>query len=179
MSARHFLLFVALSICVASLGAAAWSVFCSGGPAGLTPSSANGVAKQNPQEELEFDRTDVDLGSLRAAGECTFNFVNRSVVPVTVNSIQASCSCTIAELETKTYPPGGCGRITVRMHPRAERIGYQSSQILVEYTGLERRTARLMIRLRGRPGVTSSILRTTPLALDPLPKAEVSHGWDG
>src|SRR5438105_4350507 len=32
--------------------------------------------------------------------------------------------------------------------------------------------------LGGRPRVTSSILRTTPLALGPLPKAEVSRGWD-
>jgi hypothetical protein len=32
--------------------------------------------------------------------------------------------------------------------------------------------------LWGRPGVTSSILRTTPLALGPLPKAEASDGWD-
>jgi hypothetical protein len=32
--------------------------------------------------------------------------------------------------------------------------------------------------VRGRPGVTSSILRTTPLALGPLLKAEASHVWD-
>src|SRR5262245_44580552 len=36
----------------------------------------------------------------------------------------------------------------------------------------------LRSNVRGRPGVTSSILRTTPLALGPLPKAEASHGWD-
>jgi hypothetical protein len=157
MSIRNLLLCLAFLVCGASLGAAAWTAIRLGWADSACPVAARPEGDVAPENEargdLVFDKSEIDLGAIREPAECSFNFTNNSTVPLTIHSVEASCSCTVAKLAQATYPQGGRGAITVRIQPRSGTIGPQASRIVVDYTTSERRTARLLIRLKFQPDV--------------------------
>jgi hypothetical protein len=57
----------------------------------------------------EFQRTPAE-----AALEAHFTFQNTGQSPVTIKSLRASCGCTTARLEKKTYAPGEQGEVLTR-----------------------------------------------------------------
>src|SRR5438270_13658392 len=55
-----------------------------------TPSDGSG------QDYLVFETSEIDLGPIQRAAECTFRFRNRSNVEATLESVTGSSSCGIA-----------------------------------------------------------------------------------
>jgi hypothetical protein len=66
--------------------------------------------------DLKWDKTTQEVLRTRDEGafETRFTFRNTGESPVTIRLLRASCGCTTARLEKKTYAPGEQGEIPVR-----------------------------------------------------------------
>jgi hypothetical protein len=92
--------------------------------AGIAPAlTAAGLEWAQPVIETNaaFEQTDV---------KASFAFHNASDRRVTITSVNATCDCTTAELEKKTYAPGEKGRIDV-MFEIGDYSGEHDTHILV------------------------------------------------
>jgi hypothetical protein len=135
-----------------------WTVFGYGGQgaeSGPEHPNRDRIAREADSGDLVFDRTEIDVGPIREATECSFHFTNKSPVAVKIHSIDASCSCTVAERRQDAYQPGERGVIPVRVTPRTEHIGPQASQIFVDYSSSERRRMRLVVRSKYQPDIVA------------------------
>jgi len=62
--------------------------------------------------------------------EVAFKFTNTGDKPVTIESVRTSCGCTTAELDKKTYAPGGSGKVTTTF-AFGDRTGTQHKRITI------------------------------------------------
>lgn len=62
--------------------------------------------------------------------EVAFEFVNRGPTPVTIESVETSCSCTTVEVSQKTYAPGEPGKVRVTFEV-GPRVGKQEKIVEV------------------------------------------------
>ncbi len=74
----------------------------------------NTQAKKKP--EILFERTTIDMGSFSMDNpiqKCTFTFTNTGNAKLIINTVHASCGCTVAEFPKDPISPGASGKITV------------------------------------------------------------------
>lgn len=71
-------------------------------------------AKKYPQ--IKFEKTTIDMGTFSMddpVQKCTFKFTNVGDAKLVINTVRASCGCTVAEYPKDFISPGGTGEITV------------------------------------------------------------------
>lgn len=71
-------------------------------------------AKKYP--EIKFEKTTIDMGTFSMEDpirKCTFKFTNVGNAKLVINTVQASCGCTVAEYPKDYIAPGASGEITV------------------------------------------------------------------
>jgi len=87
--------------------------------------SAIGFAqtKTNKEPFFKFEKTTIDYGTIKQGsdGYRTFIFTNIGSEPIIINSVKASCGCTIPEKPLEPIMPGKKGKIKV--HYDTNRIG--------------------------------------------------------
>lgn len=89
--------------------------------------TADGLLASLKWESVEVSQA-VDPASAEATA--SFPFKNDGMASVTITEVKASCGCTTAGLEKKTYAPGESGVIKATLHIGA-RQGLQSTTIRV------------------------------------------------
>ncbi|MCF6213541.1 MAG: DUF1573 domain-containing protein [Flavobacteriaceae bacterium] len=72
---------------------------------------------------FKFEKTTIDYGTIKQGsdGYRTFIFTNVGKEPIIINSVKASCGCTIPEKPLEPIMPGKNGKIKV--HYDTNRIG--------------------------------------------------------
>lgn len=71
-------------------------------------------AKKYPQ--IKFEKTTIDFGTFsmdEPVRKCTFKFTNVGNAKLVINSVHASCGCTVADYPKDFIAPGASGEITV------------------------------------------------------------------
>jgi hypothetical protein len=81
-----------------------------------------------------FPITQHDFGSVAMAAktEYRFEFENRSIQPIHVRSVRASCGCTTPIIETEHVPPGQRGSILARFNTHSHQ-GQRQATITVTF----------------------------------------------
>lgn len=100
---------------------------------------ATGLTWQNKLIEVSttFQQTDATAD---------FVFRNAGARPVTITSVNASCDCTTAELDKKTYAPGESGRLHV-MFEIGDYSGLHDAHVLVTTDTPGERPTDLVLRM--------------------------------
>ena len=93
--------------------------------------------KQAMDLSADFGQQDVTAG---------FEFKNTSDHPVTITTLDTSCSCTLAELEKRTYAPGESGRIEVSFEA-GDQVGLQQEYIFVATDEPQAEPVRLLLKV--------------------------------
>lgn len=107
---------------------------------------ATNIAFVQAQPKIEFDRVLHDFGTFaESAGiqTATFNFTNSGNAPLIVQSVNASCGCTIPEWTRQPVAPGAKGSIKVSYNP-AHRPGAFRKSVMV-MSNAENQSAQLSI----------------------------------
>ncbi len=71
-------------------------------------------AKKFPR--IKFERTTIDMGTFsmdNPVQKCTFKFTNVGDAKLVINTVHASCGCTVADYPKDFIAPGASGEITV------------------------------------------------------------------
>lgn len=82
--------------------------------------------------ELKFDSLAIDFGNINddKAAVHEFKFTNVGTGPLTIQSVQGSCGCTVPALQKREYAPGESGQIRVEYNPHNRR-GKQHTNVTV------------------------------------------------
>lgn len=86
--------------------------------------------------ELKWDLQKAELSPspIDTSADAKFGFVNVGATPVTIETVQSSCGCTVPTLEQKTFAPGERGEIGARFII-GDRRGVQNKAIRVGIQG--------------------------------------------
>jgi hypothetical protein len=146
-----------LLIALAAVGiGAAWrqfSLYISNARASPPEESVPSPFTQEPEGDLFFAQSEVNLGLIRSDAIHDFEYENRGTVPVKIEETNASCSCTVVKPPSQIIQPGDKGHIRLVVHMRSDRIGPQAYKVDVHYKGTSDSKARLVVRVQYRPDV--------------------------
>lgn len=104
---------------------------------------------------FELQRTEHDFGRVLddVKQSTTFRFYNRGDKPLKIKNIQASCGCTVPELDQTVFEPGDGAELTVEFDP-SNRIGDQRNTVMIETSDPDNPRTTLMLRGFVRPVVS-------------------------
>ena len=126
---------ISVSVILAFVAAMAILVFV------LTPSSSGGqfglVFQETRTDHYELVEGDEDSGE-DPVGEnlrYRFEFVNKSDADITIENVQAGCSCTKPDYPKTAIPPSAKGTIAVQYHASRSRAGIQRLVVYLNQAG--------------------------------------------
>jgi len=101
--------------------------------------------KKDTKASIEWEKTTYDFGKIVKNSPATaeFEFKNKSMVPLVINSVRPTCGCTVADYPKEPVQPGKSAIITVKYNTRS--IGHFSKSIIVSTNASEGET-RLIIK---------------------------------
>ena len=101
--------------------------------------------KKETKASIEWGKTTFDFGQIVKNSPATaeFEFKNKSMVPLVINSVRPTCGCTVADYPKEPVQPGKSATITVKYNTRS--IGHFSKSIIVKTNASEGET-RLIIK---------------------------------
>lgn len=105
-------------------------------PPARRSATASSARVYGVNQVLSFTPTRVDFGRITglASQSRVVSFQNRGQEAVVIKQVKASCSCTVASVNTPDIPPGGQGQMTVVVNPATSSPELAVS-ISVEYEG--------------------------------------------
>ena len=115
------------------------AVILLGGISHLNAQTIGSVIKpqqpSSPVDAVEFKMLEYDFGKIPQNKPVyyTFEWVNKSNVPVKLDNVSASCGCTTPEWSTEAIAPGATGKIKVGYNAASE--GYFLKPITITYNG--------------------------------------------
>ena len=109
------------------------------------------LANTGPEENkdtkasIEWEKTTYDFGKIvkNSPAVVEFEFKNKSMVPLVINSVRPTCGCTVADYPREPVQPGKSASITVKYNTRS--IGHFSKSIVVRSNASEGET-KLIIK---------------------------------
>ncbi len=90
--------------------------------------------------------------------EHTFVIQNTGDTTLEINNIRAACGCTVADVSTRTIPPGAEATMTARLNLQG-RTGYQSKPISVHSNDPEQPVLRLNMVGQAQQGLSVTPIR--------------------
>ena len=103
-------------------------------------------AKKFPQ--IKFEKTVFDFGTFsmdNPVQKCTFRFTNVGDAKLVINTVHASCGCTVADYPKDFIAPGASGEITVTYDGNGKMPGPFKKSIQV-FSNCKEDMARLFIK---------------------------------
>ena len=93
-----------------------------------------------------------DFGSVKEGDILvhTFSYKNGSQIPLVINDLQPSCSCTVVEVSIRNIPPGGGAEIKVTVDS-AGRHGQMTQYVYVQTDNLSEPVSKLIIKANITP----------------------------
>jgi len=94
--------------------------------------------KENPNApEIKFEKTNHDYGTIKKApasddpsGNCEFKYTNTGKEPLILQSVTASCGCTVPSWDKAPIMPGKTG--VIKVHYATNRVGAINKSITVK-----------------------------------------------
>lgn len=103
-------------------------------------------AKKYPQ--IKFETTTIDLGTFSMdtpVQKCTFKFTNVGEAKLVINTVHASCGCTVADYPKDFIAPGASGEITVTYNGTGKMPGRFKKNIQI-FSNCKNDMARIFIQ---------------------------------
>jgi hypothetical protein len=108
------------------------------------------LANPGPEENkdtkasIKWEKTTYDFGQIEKNSPAVveFEFKNKSMVPLVINSVRPTCGCTVADYPREPVKPGKSAKITVKYNTGS--IGHFTKSIIVSTNASEGET-RLII----------------------------------
>ena len=109
------------------------------------------LANTGPEENkdakasIEWEKTSYDFGKIvkNTPASVEFEFKNKSMVPLVINSVKPTCGCTVADYPKEPVQPGNSAKITVNYN--AKSLGHFTKSVIVNSNASEGQT-RLIIK---------------------------------
>jgi hypothetical protein len=109
------------------------------------------LANTDPEENkdtkasIQWEKTTYDFGKIvkNSPAVVEFEFKNKSMIPLVINSVRPTCGCTVADYPREPVKPGKSAKITVRYNTRS--VGHFTKSIIVSTNASEGET-RLIIK---------------------------------
>jgi hypothetical protein len=102
-------------------------------------------AQDGADSKIVFDNTTFNFGVLErgSKAECEFSFINKSLSPVAISKVKASCGCTAPTWSKEPVKPNGSGKIKVKYNTN---ITGSFVKTITIYTTLDNETITLTIQ---------------------------------
>jgi hypothetical protein len=83
--------------------------------------------------QLNFAKDTIDIGDFKSGTKRDINFyaINTSDVPLIIDTMQASCSCTIGSYSKKPILKNDSGLLVVTFNPKPGVFGYFEKSVVV------------------------------------------------
>ena len=93
--------------------------------------------KTDAMASINWEKTSYDFGKIAQNVPVTieFEFENKSLVPLIINSVKPTCGCTVADYPKEPVQPGKSGKITVSYDAR--NTGHFTKSIIVSSNASE------------------------------------------
>ncbi len=90
------------------------------------------------QNTVRFDTLEHDFGFIPRGLEATFTFqlINKSGAPITIDNVRATCSCTTADFDPETLLPVGANPFPVSYDAR--ELGFFEKKVKVFVHGVRK-----------------------------------------
>lgn len=110
-------------------------------------SMANAGPEENKDAKasIKWEKTSYDFGKIvkNTPASVEFEFKNKSMIPLVINSVKPTCGCTVADYPKEPVQPGNSAKIIVNYN--AKSLGYFTKSVIVNSNASEGQT-RLIIK---------------------------------